>query len=157
MGSQLPSAIMTKSLLFLVFSALSVQACLSYEVTGTYPMRCSTTAGQPCAFPYKDSQGLEVNQCVNSQCPTSLDKDTLEAKEWASCDQSSCVIACSTKSTRQRCVFPFLFDDESDDAVWNRRCAKNKEGTFVCATMVDKSSNVGLEFQPCDLQTCPLD
>ena len=23
---------------------------------GTYPMRCSTTAGQPCAFPYKDSQ-----------------------------------------------------------------------------------------------------
>lgn len=34
--------------------------------------------------------------------------------------------ACSSKSTRQRCVFPFLFD-ESDDAVWNRRCAKNKE------------------------------
>ena len=34
--------------------------------------------------------------------------------------------ACSTKSTRQRCVFPFLFE-ESDDAVWNRRCAKNQE------------------------------
>ena len=58
-------------------------------ISGSYPMRCSTVDGQACVFPYQEnvrisskkkacfhlfvSQGSEVNQCVNSRCPTKVD------------------------------------------------------------------------------------
>ena len=31
------------------------------------------------------------------------------------------------------------------------------QGVFVCATEVDPETLVGLTFEACDLQTCPLD
>ena len=41
--------------------------------------------------------------------------------------------ACMTE-TRQRCVFPFLFNENDD--IYNRRCAKNDE---VCTIFFSKS------------------
>jgi len=148
-----PSFLFICGLLLRSSLALTIQ---DVKRTFDLPMSCDTMDGQACAFPYMDSEnGVEVNQCVNSRCPTEIDSETLEAKEWATCDQSSCVIDCHTM-TRKRCVFPFHFDE--NDEVWNRRCAKNLEGVFVCATKVNPDTNVGLTFEACNMEeSCPLD
>lgn len=120
----------------------------------SYPMNCYTKQGDVCLFPAKDANGNEINQCYKSMCPISVNKDTLAAEEWAECDPSSCVIACMTE-TRQRCVFPFLFNENDD--IYNRRCAKNDEGNFVCATEVDSVTRVGRQMETCNMNACPLD
>merc|ERR1712241_277781 len=146
---------------FYLICGLFLRSSLAYKIedvkrTLDLPMSCRTMEGKACVLPYMDSgNGVEVNQCVSGGCPTKIDSETLEAKEWAKCDPSSCVIECHTK-TRKRCVFPFHFD-ENDDA-WHRRCAKNSEGDFVCATKVNPDTNVGLTFEECNMDSsCPLD
>jgi hypothetical protein len=63
--------------------------------------------------------------------------------------------ACSTVN-RVRCVFPFKF--ESGGNVQGR-CAKNpaKGNAFQCATKADPATGVGLEFDDCLQDSCPLD
>jgi len=143
----------------LIISTIIVSYCFALHIEDSssldaYPMKCYSNAGDPCLFPAKDENGNDVNQCVGSKCPVVIDSDTLKAKEWAECDPTSCVIACMTVD-RKRCLFPFVFED-NDDA-YNRRCAKNNEGNFVCATQVDPGTGVALEIGECDMTACPLD
>ena len=107
--SQLPSAIMTKSLLFLVFSALSVQACLSYEVTG----KKSKSAWKKChkGFFCRDLSNEMQHYCWSTLC-FSIQRQPSEAFHivWKSPKMSNCVFfAPKFKYIAEKLVIEILF------------------------------------------------
>ena len=147
--SQLPSAIMTKSLLFLVFSALSVQACLSYEVTG----KKSKSAWKKChkGFFCRDLSNEMQHYCWSTLC-FSIQRQPSEAFHivWKSPKMSNCVFfAPKFKYIAEKLVIEILFFNETflvifiqSDSSCRRPCIFLLSNFFLSSSRALRSTSV---------------